>query len=268
MRGKKGSHGGRPVRERGSHEAGKIAVELSAVGNRMHTRGIRVKSGDDPAGLVEAQLKEVASLEPGAAFTMGMLKGRPRIEREAKRYRGFTLHRISLEWDLDAMMQGLKLSRTGLARLGTGRGVTSWVGSKDRLYVDVIADDWEQARRVLDAYLDGQDTIGRQKQFREARAHMPREATVLMFEELSQYFQQMAAFSLGQVQGENKLPESALPRIPGPLPGRVGYYGLAYTARSGYLAVDLWVPAMAASEYLRVMGPISDRRAWGIKFKD
>lgn len=229
---------------------------ISGTSSRILGTGLHVEQSRDPAKLVEAALVEYAAVKAGEGLGGAMFKKKPDLTRDAQRHRGYTLHHARFHHDTEAMARMMTISARGFAGL-RGQGEQEWFGTDGKTFVQITARDWEQARKFLDDYLDGKNALGGQEGYRQMRKNLPARCTDLMFEDLAEYFQQMAAFSVANVAGKFSIPEWRQPRIPRRLDVPPQFYGWATTLDEQQVAIDLWVPVFAAREAVRVMGSVT-----------
>ncbi|MFM9960602.1 MAG: hypothetical protein ACKV2Q_05195 [Planctomycetaceae bacterium] len=227
-------------------------VELACQRNRLGLAGLHIVACDDPKQMAESELSTVGTAE----VTLGVMKSPPQIERSAATHRGFTLHKVTSRFELDTVARLSDVNRKGVESLGARQTEILWIGHDKARFVTVGAETLDDARRILDDYLDGKNSLSGDPAFREARRHLPEQASDLMFEEISDYFQAMARFQLGNLQAKFNLPDAVLPRIPPRIKGLTAYYGMATTFQPGRVAIDLWAPGIMAREYDRVVGAI------------
>jgi hypothetical protein len=214
---------------------------------------------DDPARAAAVRLQLVKSLKAGDTWEGAWLKEKPKVKARARTYRGLTLHSVRIVWDVDKMVEGQvgtevppanrkKMLEAVKELLGTGR--KAWFGSTGKALVQVAAPNWDGARRRLDRYLDGRDTIGRQRAFRDSRKHLPAQASVLTLVDVRSYARAMRRFLTIVAEGAPNGKEHESP-VPEAEKGEASYAGLAVTLEPGRGSLDVWFPAAAMGDYYR-----------------
>jgi hypothetical protein len=234
---------------------------LSCAG--MPLQEIVVWQYDDAARAVKARLRLLESLRAGDALEGALLYARPEVRANAEAYRGFQFHYARMAWDIEGTF---KVQGTGklpekdrkemIAALKKliGEGRTMWFGTDGKVFLQVTAADWAEARRSLDRYLDGKDTVGGQPAFQEARKHLPAETTVLSLVEFSAYVRLMREAFVPLIRATGT-PGAKLPPLPVPS-DRPCYFGTAFTLRPGRGTLDLWLSAEAIGEFYKTMEPV------------
>jgi hypothetical protein len=208
----------------------------------------------DPARATAAQLRLFQALKDGGEFAMTPLKGKPVIKPSAEKYRGAALHHVRLKWDLgkitESMPGGGEQVADMLKKL-IGEGMNVWFGTVEKKYVQVSGKDWAEAKKYLDDYFSGDNTIGaRAKAFAAARARLPKKATMVSLIHVPRLAQYYADFLYAMLKGPLNLKDkpAATPAKKSP----AHYLGVALTLEAGHGSFDLWVPGTAARDFRRI----------------
>jgi hypothetical protein len=230
---------------------------------QLPLQGMQVWDYEDPAKAVAARLQLLRALKAGDTFEGVVLKEKPEVKAQDLAYRGLELHYLGTAWDIPKMIAaqtgrgtpeafekeaGKRLAELMKKFLGEGR--KTWFGTDGKVFVQVVAKDWDSARRQFDQYLDGKDSVGRQFAFRETRSHLPAETTVLMLVDASYHARVMAEF----MRAAGDLP-AAFPAPPAAT-GEAGYLGVAVTLQPDRGSLDVWLPAAAAREFYKTFEPL------------
>src|SRR5205085_2703165 len=117
-----------------------------------------------------------------------------------------------------------------------------------KTYIWLTGKDWETARRSLDAYLDGKETLGEQQGFLDTRKQLPARASMVMLADLIRYLHLVGDVLRWQA-GQGAAPAPAAK-------GKPSYLGMAITLQSQIGAFDLWVPASAVGEMRKMSGAL------------
>jgi hypothetical protein len=152
----------------------------------------------DPAKALEAQLRLIKSLGSGAAFSMGMLKDKPKVTPGAEKYHGIEFTRVELKWDLDKMVEssggGVPLSDDAKKQLmeivkkALGEGSTTWIGTDGgKLVLQVAAKDWATAKKLIDGTYTETGNAGSVAAYRDVRKELPAEANVVALVDVVRY---------------------------------------------------------------------------------
>jgi hypothetical protein len=226
--------------------------ELAAAGPRWWTsrfdgywQGHQVWHYEHPERVGPAQLK----MFEAASF---MVKGKPEVRRNAVSYRGFTLHQVHLTWDFDKVLTGFLPADPPLPekekeqlreqmKRQLGDGLNSWFGTDGKVCITINAADWNDARRQLDRYLDGKDTIAEQPAYRDIRKHLPDEATGIYLLDVAHADQLRDLFGGPLTARENAAKPGKVTKPPPP--GKPSYLAMAIRLEGRQGGFDLWLPA-------------------------
>jgi hypothetical protein len=231
--------------------------------------GVQVYQYKDPARAVEAQFQLLQALGSGATLQSGMLKEKPVIKKNARKYRDIEMTWAHVVWDLEKMAEASgagagalpeearKQLADGMKKL-MGSEMNLWFGSDGKEVIQVVAKDWEAAEKLLDQYFNRQKTVGDVAAFRRARKELPAEATLVMLFDVVQYAAAVLDFVKPLLGGAMPLP----PNFPAaPDKAKPTYMGIAATAVPERASFDLFLSAPAVHEFYKVF--IAPLRAAG-----
>jgi hypothetical protein len=254
--------------EKGTQEVGTALEQLAGAGPGVRIdaagvplSGMQLWHFEDPARAVAAQLKLARSLEANGTFQGGVVKDKPTIKEKAQKYGEFTLNSVEVDWDLEKMAEqaagGQSLPEETRKQIADamkgilGERLHYWFGTDGKLYLQVVAHDWEAAQKLLDRYFKSDKGVGAQPGFRDVRRDLPERSTFLVIMDPVQY--------LGVVVEVAKPILSALPifKIPEGFPAKPNkdqpsYVGLSATLASERGSFDSVVSARSVKEAYRV----------------
>jgi hypothetical protein len=229
-------------------------------GFRLPPTGVQVYHYQEPAKAVDGQLKLLQAMGSGATLQSGMLKEKPVVKKNAKKYKDMELHSVHLVWDLEKMAgaagagagalpeEARKQLAEGMKKL-MGAEMNFWFGSDGKEVVQVVAKDWPAAQKLLDQYFNGEKKVGDVAAFKAARKEMPAEATVLALFDVVQYAAAVLDFVKPLIGAGMTLP----PNFPAaPDKAKPTYVGVAATAVSQRASFDLFLSAPAVHEFYKV----------------
>jgi hypothetical protein len=258
------------LRALGEAEPGSMVESFTVPGS-----GLKVCSSKYPDKASAAELELMKHLKAGSSYMSRIIKGQPEITAAARTYRGFKFHSASFAWDLDAMMDqgagGLvttdaqkEQEKSALKHL-VGERVNLWFGSNGTSVVTLVDDNWEAARKRLDAYLDGKLTTADEKAFQETRKQLPDRATAIGLLDAQQYAEVLAGFIPAFGAPAADRPATAAPaRTP---KGQSSFLGMAVTLKSERASFELWIPVTAVGEFRSAFRPffegVADREKRG-----
>jgi hypothetical protein len=212
-------------------------------------QSIQVAQYEDPAKAVEAQLRLIKSLGSGAAFSMGMLKDKPKVTPGAEKYHGIEFTRVELKWDLEKMLEssggGAPLSDDAKKQLlevlkkAMGDGQTTWIGTdRGKLVLQVAAKDWAAAKKLIDGTYSDSGNAGSVAAYRDVRKELPAEANVVALVDVVRYTD--LALSLARPVIETMMPLK-IPTAPADLAPT--YSGGTVTLKSDRASLDGFLSA-------------------------
>jgi hypothetical protein len=226
--------------------------QMSVAAMNLPVRGIQVWKYADPAKAMEAQRKLLESLPSGGSYQFTVLKDKPEIKVDERSHRDFKLTRAKFTWDLDKLSQGVPgggQAMTDAMKKLMGEGLTVWFGTDGKTYVQISGKDWPEARRYLDAYLDGKETLGQQAAFLDARKHLPGRTTMLVMMDLPQYARALGQIFLAMMRGQAGAEADEQPAA---IKSKASYLGMAITLRPEVGSFDLWLPGSVVGEVRKV----------------
>lgn len=231
----------------------------------MPANGLTVWDYQYPDQAAAAYLEMMQHIKAGSIYMSRIIKGQPEFKANAQDYRGFRLHSAGYTWDLDSMIRqaadmpprtdAQKEQMKNMMKSMLGERMNYWFGSNGTSFVMLIGDNWESARKQLDAYLDGNQTIAEDKAFQETRKQLPSKATVLglidahRYAELTSGFVQAALAPLWA----NWRSQANSTRA---TEGKSSFLGMALTLKTERASIEIWIPVAAVGEFRRVFEPL------------
>lgn len=204
---------------------------------------LKIYHVQNPEKAADAMDKMFQALDNKSTLGSAAIQGKPVVTLHSKTYRGFRLGSASMKWDFDKMLANYSVpaekretAEAAFRRL-MGEGLQIWFGTNGQIDVQVAAQDWAGARRLLDRYLDGKQTLGEQPAFQQLRTKLPAEATLTALFDVERFLNRATS---------NKRTIEAAAGVPSAAPMKQPSF-VALTARlhAGQGAVELWVPATA-----------------------
>ena len=121
-----------------------------------------------------------------------------------------------------------------------GEELNVWVGVDGKSLINVMAKDWESAKKTLDQYTKGQGAVGDDKGFAAVRKELPEQASAVLVIDVVQAAGDLLDFITPILQASG----APLPaKFPKAVKDKPGFVGFAITLRSDGGAMDLVVPA-------------------------
>jgi hypothetical protein len=229
--------------------------------------GLSIWKFNDPVKAVEGQIKLLQATGAGGTLQSGMLKEKPAIKPKAQKYGAIEFTSVHLVWDLEKMMEAggaalpeeMKKQMANAMKQLMGQDMNFWIGTDGKVFVQVIAQDWPAAEKILDQYFKGQNTVGAQAAFRDARKEMPAQGTLIALFDVLQYADVMVNFVKSMLAGL-----APIPNFPAPAKDKPNYGGVAFTLQPRGGSVDLMVTATAINGiYTTYVKPLMNRAGAG-----
>ena len=216
------------------------------------TEGITVISYKDSLKAVAAQIKLYQAMSAGTNFANMYLKDKPTLKTDAQSHKDIKFNYVTMKWDFDKMAEKAPQGGKEMAeamKSFMGEGMNFWFGANGSDYIQITAKDWTAAKKNLDEYLEGKNTVGNEKAFREARRNLPAQATVIMMMDIPVYIQCMSKI-IGPIMKSQGLPLE-IPVLKA-AKGK-SYLGVAFTLQPEIGSMDLWIPGSVAQEVKKMV---------------
>ncbi len=146
----------------------------------------------EPVKAVQVLLSPYKVASPGWRIKGLVVKTAPVVKERAESYRGFTFAEVGLSFDMDATVE---IAPAGPLReiflneykhILNGKTRT-WIGTDGKVVAQVATNDWPDAKKVLDAYLEQKDrtkTLPGDPGFRLVRQQLPTDVAYLEINEI------------------------------------------------------------------------------------
>jgi len=235
--------------------AGK-ATYIATLGLGETRTGLSVMEAENPAAVVEAVRSAIAAVK-GKDFS---LIKELNIEQAAQEHQGYTFDKITASYDFDAFSkeveeQAKKLTPeaaqgnqaanrpqidreqvVAMVRRIVGDSTTVWVGSNGEQVVNLLAANWEDAQKQLDAYLANDQGIGQTESFKKVRAQLPERVRSLYMVDVQTGTRQVLAEARQATQNQELRAGQEMPQQP-------AMVGLALVAEQDGIRFEGFVPS-------------------------
>jgi hypothetical protein len=246
---------------RGEQLIEKHLADLGAAGHRGETsasaapgQSITVMHYRDPNGAVRALTKTYKAVAAGGKVNAAILKAAPRVSDDSAKHREFTFSEVRLSFDYEATVAGLpdqvKLATLHSLKRTMNEQTTLWIGTNDKVVVQLMAKDWNDAKTLLDKYLDGKPSVGETAGYKLTRSYLPVEANVLVIAE--------TGAALEGLMDALRSAGDAIPIIP-PIPalkranGEPTYVGMAIALKEDTVTMSAFVPTGAITTSRKIL---------------
>lgn len=252
--------------EKGAERLEKVLAEVAAAG----PQGVVSASTtpDTSIGLTgykepEKAATALTSLYEGMAAESKIgsvvLKEKPKVTHKAVSHRGFTFSEVRVMFDFAATVEALpeQLRENALKQFKRQlkEKTTIWVGTDGKLVAELTAPDWDAAKKLLDDYLDGKNTIGSDPGFQLTRKNLPADATAIYLIETAQVITMLVEQAKGIGQA---IPGGGFPQLGSvkPAKGEPTYLGVALTLKPQVGTADLFVPGTAMNVAAKMLANV------------
>lgn len=251
--------------EKGAAKIDKLLAALTAAGpggevaaGSPSDRFLTVTAYKDAAKAAAAVTGLHQALPAGGRFANVVLKDKPKVTEAAQKHGDFVFAEVRLTFDYDATVENLpeavrEATLNSLKRM-TKEKTTLWVGTDGKVLVQIVAKDWDAAKGLLDAYLDGQGGVGGEAGFRVTRKNLPADATLMYLLETGQ----VLAALVEQVKAAGAALPGGLPPLGAvkPVKGEATYLGIAVTLKPRVASFDAFVPGTAMNVGVKMLAPV------------
>ena len=229
------------------------------VSSAMPPAGVSILKCAEPKKAVKAAVQMLEAQGEEGGLLSAFLKGKPEVKPDAEKYQDVDFTYIHMEFDFDKLTSGMEIpeamrkQQRELMQKMMGEGMTAWLGTDGKEVVQVTAKDWDAAKKLLDQYYKGENTVGDDKAFVTARKELPAEATVVELIDVIQYANlmidilkpAMEALALASTAEGTKAPVLKLPE---PVKGQPSYIGFAATLEGDSASMDFVVTAESVKQ--------------------
>ena len=235
------------------------------VSTAMPPAGVSILKCVHPKKAVQAAVQMLEAQGEEGGLQSAFLKGKPEVKPDAEKYKDIEFTYVHMEFDFDKLLpttaggkelpEGVRKAQLDMMHKMMGEGMTAWLGTDGKEVVQVTAKDWDAAKKLLDQYYKGENTVGDDKAFAAARKELPAEATVVELIDVMQYANLMidilkpALAAVGTKAPVLKLPE--------PVKGQPSYIGFAATLEGDSASMDFVVTAESVQQiYKNYVAPL------------
>lgn len=203
----------------------------------------------DPKKVADAKLAVFKVLDEGAKYSNLALKGKPKVTADAQKHAGFSLHAAAIEIDFEGSVKatadaGQKEAAIEAMKKLMPEKQTVFFGTDGKRFVQVSAKDWDEAKKLLDAFTAPKAKAGEDKAFAVTRGQLPAEASYLLLSDANTLFGLLTEYagSLGEAIPGG--PGAELPKI-GKVKGDPAFVGVAVVAKKQSARLEVFVPVAA-----------------------
>ncbi|OWK36592.1 hypothetical protein [Fimbriiglobus ruber] len=217
----------------------------------------------DAKKLAAAELSVLRTLPEGGRYQNVVIKNKPVVKEAAEEYAGFTLARAQIILDFEASVgtvadENVKKASIESMKRFVNEKTTFWFGTDGKRFVQVVAKDWEAAKKLLDEYTAGKSEVKGEAAFEAARKQLPAAASQVVLAEVGQTIATFGSFAKGIVAAMPGFPGANVPDIK-PLKGAAPVYaGVALVLNPGAAGFNVFVPAEAVAIGRKMIVPAKE----------
>lgn len=199
----------------------------------------------DPTAAVKARVALLKVLPAGASVNQVVLKEKPAVRESAQTFQNLTFHQVSLVFDFDETVKRIpeparEATLTSLKKAVKDK-VTYWIGAGDKRVIEVVAVDWEAAKKAIESRASG--GIGETAAFKLTRSQLPADVSFLALQETG-YVLHSLADQLSTFGRDIPGLPFEMPKI-NPVKGDPTFVGIAVVLKPEVGQFDLFIPAEA-----------------------
>ncbi len=188
--------------------------------------------------------KAFKAIAAGGRVNGIIVKTAPRVGDEAEKHAGFTFASVNLNFDFEATVAALPemvrdASLEAFKRTVPEKAI-QWIGTDGKVVIRVMAKDWDAAKKLLDQYLGGKNTIGANAGFKRVREQLPAEANLMMIAEIESAINGLVNAMKPAADAIPGFPQlGILKKVEG---GQPAYIGMAVTLKGDIATLTGFVP--------------------------
>ncbi len=207
-----------------------------SVGNGPDS-SLQIVTATEVAALTETHIKIIKNLRDGGWYQNIIIKDKPVLKENVQEHQGFTLHQVNVTLDFDASIGSIKDDNLKQATLESMKRLVNektvyWFGHDGKRFVQVVAKDWDAAKKLLGSALSDQATVGTQPAFLATRQALPANATQLLFAEAGPTILTLGNYAKSTIVTLPAFPGAEVPDFKLPKNPVVSYLGFAVVLKA------------------------------------
>jgi hypothetical protein len=178
-------------------------------------RGVSIATYADPKKAVEATAAMTRAAKTSKSPYAAVIKS-VEVKPNDQNYRSFSLTRSQITFDPSKFgeLQPNVPNSANMLKAMMGDSVNTWFGTDGKVFLSVVAPDWDKAKTELDAVLTGAGSLGKTSSYRSIRAKLPAQVNGLLLISAQGLVEQIAT-QLSAVQPKADVkPAGDLPKEP------------------------------------------------------
>ena len=220
-----------------------------SVGNGPDS-SLQIITATEVAALTETHVKIIKNLRDGGWYQNLVIKDKPQVKENAVEHQGFTLYQATITLDLEASVGNIKDDNLKQATLESMKRFVNektvyWFGHDDKRFVQVVAKDWDAARKLLNSALSDQATVGTQPAFLATRQALPANATQLLFAEAGPTIRTLGNYAKSTIVTLPAFPGAEVPDFKLPKVPLLSYLGFAIVLKPNGAGFTGFIPSEA-----------------------
>lgn len=225
----------------------------------MAKNSIEVYTPDDPKKLAEAKSELLKLMPKSARYYNVPLKKEPKMLEVKDKVAGFDLQGAEIQVDFESLLDEeddpeLAEVTIATAKLFLQETTRIWFGSNGKEYVQVSAENFETAKKLIEDYQAGKNNLGENPRMLAIRKLFPEKVSSVTYMDVVQMLTQLSKGfrkTLAQVPG---LPIGELPELK-PIETKPIYAGTSYTVTANGFIFDFFAPTESVSYGRKLFEP-------------
>lgn len=249
----------------GKEELQKAMNELISAGNatsisagRFPMVALQATTYQDPAKATAAMLALFRAMGDGVTFQSAAIKGKPVIKENAESYRNFKFNYIKLTWDFDKLAEqvpgGGDEIKAAMKKF-MGEGAEIWFGTDGKQFLQVTAKSWDEAKTIIDSFLDGKTPVSDDSAFQLTRKQLPADANMLVLADAAKFTLSMGDYVLSIMRNVPGLPINLPPNMK-EVKTANSFLGMSVVMQPENGSAQFFLPVTAVQEMRKVLMPL------------
>ncbi len=220
-----------------------------SVGNGPDS-SLQLITATEVAALTETHIKIIKNLREGGWYQNIIIKDKLVLKENVQEHQGFTLHQVNVTLDFDASVGSIKDDNLKQATLESMKRLVNektvyWFGHDGKRFVQIVAKDWDAAKKLLDTALADKAAVGTQPAFLATRQALPANVTQLLFAEAGPTILALGNYAKSTILTLPAFPGAEVPDFKLPKDPVVSYLGFAVVLKPNSAGFCGFIPAEA-----------------------
>lgn len=231
---------------------------LSISAGKFPAMSLQASTFKDPVKASTAMLQLFRAMGDGVTFQSAAIKGKPEIKEDSESYRNFKFNYVKIAWDLDKLADQVPGAGDEIKKAVQkfmGDGIEVWFGTDGKQFLQVSARNWDDAKTLIDSFLDGKSPVSQETAYGLTRKQLPADATMLMFADGAKFTMSMGDYLLSMIRNMPGLPINLPPNMKH-VDTETSYLGMAVVMQPEHGSFEFFLPVKSIQEIRKVLMPL------------